>query len=694
MLSALKKKLQQERRASVLRGPGAAAAVAAPVAVSHRVAVEAEFIETPLPPLAQVDADKLEAVRVSHPRLYDSLCALDSVQLSTMLNDEPSLLVRAPIGSGKTTVLVHKVLYLHFVRGVPLRELAVLTFTNRAAAEIRARITALSAQTLHDDDFWLTGTFHGVARALLSRVLPIAQLGYRPDFTMLDEEQQEAIFDELIRSKKLRVGRRSTLRQRLRQAGETKTGSGGDLARLAQLFAEEKQRRNAMDFDDLIDHATTLLPDPQRADSAAKATEAAGASPLGTLTPPRWLIVDELQDCEPRELALLSRLRAAGTGFFAVGDPYQAIYGWRGSDPALFAQAETTFQCGAAVLPRNYRSTRTIVDSARAVLGFQPGRPSGTLSAARSFGDRLVVRRHHDPVSEALYLAERITRLHDAGIPYGEVAILFRLRAQAEPLRAALTARNIPCREPTEAAGDAVQLLTLHAAKGLEFRQVFLSGINEGLVPLGHRFDLCGDSEERRLLFVGLTRARDRVEISYHARPHEFAASGEPSRYLAFIPRALVAWENESTADTAPALAAVHDVPVKPTDAPLAAELVGCDVSRPAGAELVGCDVSSAELPGNAIPRSAATELVGCDVSRPAGAELVGCANPPGPLAAAVPAAGDPWVPEQAVRHPRYGVGVVLRVSDGTVHCSFGKFGERAFPLALCPLQPIARASE
>ena len=248
-------------------------------------------------------------------------------------------------------------------------------------------------------------------------------------------------------------------------------------------------------------------------------------------------------------------------------------------------------------------------------------------------------------MSEALYLAERITRLHDAGLAYRELAILFRLRAQAEPLRAALTARGIPCSEPTEDAGDAVQLLTLHAAKGLEFRQVFLSGINEGLVPLGHRFALCGDAEERRLLFVGLTRARDRVEISYHVRPHEFSASGEPSRYLAFIPRALVAWESEAPSDAAPAVAAPTHLTVAPASEPSALAPAARDSDT----------IAAETLPPPSTPAAAAARA---------------------------------WQPDQAVRHPRYGTGVVVSIAAGTVHCTFGKFGERSFPIALCPLLP------
>lgn len=627
MLSALRKQLHKEHRA------GRSQALLLPAAAPTEVA-EDTADPPPLTCAEAADDARLEAVRTSRPRLHDSLRTLDGAQLAAVLSDEESLLVRAPVGSGKTTVLCHKVLYLHFVCGVPLRQMVVLTFTNRAAAEIRARLEAIAERPLPREELWLIGTFHGVARALLSRVLPVGQLGYGADFTVLDQTEQEELLTELIRSHRLRIGRRSTLRQRLRELGDGQAEKGGDLARLATLLTQEKKRRNAMDFDDLIAHATALLPELGAASFRSGHTDgldgdlAERSADPGAPLPPRWLIVDEMQDCEPRELALLQRLRGATTRFFAVGDPHQAIYGFRGSAPEVFSQAEAAFRCRSLALPRNYRSTRTIVDGARAVLGLQPAASRGAagLSATRSFGEPLLVRRHHDPISEALYLTDRIAELHRSGVPYRELAVLFRLRAQAEPIRAALTARQIPCSESepeAEEAGDAVRLLTLHAAKGLEFRQVFLSGINDGLLPLGHRFDIGADAEERRLLFVGLTRARDRVEISYHSRPHEAFASAEPSPYLACIPAALVTWDKGSASLSQPAITA----PDRPTAA--------------------------------AAPAS----------------------EPPAPAAS-------PWQPGQQVRHARYGAGVVLTVASGTVHCSFGKLGERSFPLTLCPLLP------
>ena len=605
-------------------------------------------------------AAALAVLAEQQPRLHERLQRLDAGQLAAVFADEPAALVRAPVGSGKTTVLVHRLLYLHLCRGIPLHRIALLTFTHRAAAELRERIVAVLDTDVPSDALWLTGTFHGVARTLLRRVLSITQLGYRPDFAILDEEATDALLAELITSHRLRVGRRQSLRQRLRALGPA-DHQPIDLSRLAVLFAEAKRERNVLDFNDLIEHAVTLLP------QALAATGEGGPD-----WSPQAVLVDEMQDCEERDLALLRALRGPMTQFFAVGDPYQAIYGFRGGAPQIFARAETDFACRAYALPCNYRSTRTIVQGARAVLGLQPaaGGAPGGLRAVRGDGERIVVRRHHDPVAEAIYLAERIARLLSAGVLAREIAVLFRLRAQAAPLREALQARGLPCiehhespatsderaaagsdpltDEPTSAAApplaDAVRLSTLHAAKGLEWRYVFLSGINQGLLPLGRGFhlDVAHDAEERRLLFVGITRAKDCVEISYHARPHEPRAVGEPSDFLSALPAEFVDWSQ------------------------------GIETALPQVVK------PRAEVP-NESPAESPTAIAAPPAGPPADE----------PSAASSRAAAAGWQAGQAVRHPRYGAGVVVAVLKDTLDCNFGKLGIRSFPVALCPLQRL-----
>jgi superfamily I DNA/RNA helicase len=199
-----------------------------------------------------------------------------------------------------------------------------------------------------------------------------------------------------------------------------------------------------------------------------------------------------------------------------------------------------------------------VLAGARSVLGSQPT-ALGELLPARGPGARIAIVRHHDVTAEAAGLAARFADLHSRGVAWHEIAVLCRLRAQVADLAAALTTRGVPCVydlegvvEPTAptVAGEptGVRVLTIHAAKGLEFTHVFLSGANVGVLPLLSR-DPDADpgatgrsdpAEERRLLFVAITRARDAVEISYHACPHAYGAFAVPSPLLALLPADLV----------------------------------------------------------------------------------------------------------------------------------------------------------
>jgi superfamily I DNA/RNA helicase len=305
-----------------------------------------------------------------------------------------------------------------------------------------------------------------------------------------------------------------------------------------------------MDFDDLIEHATTLL----------------GHAPPAIA----HVLIDELQDCEPRELALVHALVGADTQLFAVGDPLQSIYGWRGAAPAMFAEIASRLRCRVRTLPRSYRSTHTLLTGARAILGEQPA-AIGTLVPVRGGGPKISIIRHHDITAEAAYLAARLAELHATGVAWSELAVLCRLRVQVAELAAALATRGVPCvhdldeqiEQPTVAAAPAVRILTIHAAKGLEFTRVFLSGANIGVLPLlsrstyGDPEDDADPAEERRLLFVALTRARDAVEISYQVRPHTHGAFGLISPLL--LPLSTdVATREEATAAPPPPVSDWH----------------------------------------------------------------------------------------------------------------------------------------
>lgn len=468
-----------------------------------------------------------------------ALARLDDAQRAAVLGDDAATLVYAEVGSGKTTVLVAKAIHVHVDGGVRFDELAVLTFTNRAAGELLVRLGTAAGRELASCERRRIGTFHAVAHALLRRDLPIERVGHRPGFDVLDEDAQDTLLAEVARRERVRAAMRRRFVER-RRAGRD-LGGDSELGRLDHAYRDAKRAANAMDFDDLLDHATALLAMP------------------GGPTPPRWILIDEVQDCVARERAFVRALRGPNTRLFGVGDPLQSIYGWRGGAADALAQLEAEHGCHRRHLGASYRSTRTILDGARAVLGEQP-EPVCALRPVRGAGAPIAIRRNHDPVAEAMYLAARVEQLVAAGTPHREIAVLCRLRAQIAAIAARLRERGVPCvedpdRDDGEAAG--VRVSTMHAAKGLEFTAVFVCGVNFGIVPLlvdGLPED---PAEERRLFYVALTRARDVVEISYCAAPHEHGAIGEPSPFLRALPAACVSWEDAPTpAQTPPTPAA------------------------------------------------------------------------------------------------------------------------------------------
>ncbi len=480
------------------------------------------------PPLPDLE-ERLARVAAKAPLFHESLTRLDPYQLSAVLTEEPVVSVRAQVGSGKTTVLAHKVIWMHRVEGIPLSDMAVLTFTRKAAGEMADRVRELCGD-VQPGDFRYFGTFHAVAAALLRQEGAGAASGRSPRFSILDEAERLALLEDLVEREGLSIKYRARLAMRMQAlaAGRPRVGamrSTDDIAILEERYEEEKRRRDLFDFDDLIVWATKAV------------EEGAGFRP-------RWVAVDEFQDCDPTQLAQLRAFMGGGAAgddedrkLFVVGDPHQLVYAFRGGDARIFEDLEADFGARVFHLPFNYRSTDVILLASRAVLGGRCGRLTGT----RTEGERIRLLRHHDPTQEALYLARRLGRF--SAEERGRTAVLFRKREQALPIAEALESASIPhtVLDDGDPSTDAVRLLTLHASKGLEFDTVFLVGINDGLVPLASSFrDAEAEAEEQRLLFVGMTRARDRLEVSYLADPRDFGARPEKSRFLDLIPPGLL----------------------------------------------------------------------------------------------------------------------------------------------------------
>ena len=528
------------------------------------------------------------------------LQGLDEQQRAAVQMTHGPLLVIAGPGTGKTRVLTHRAAYL-VERGIVAPEQCLLiTFSRRAAGEMAQRLDQL-----------LPGigtrlpvfTFHALGLAIARE--RAERLGWKRSFRVADEAERRQLLMEALRLSPAKADR---LLARLAQA--KRAGTIGDLRgeerETWQAYQALLAQRSLVDFDDLIVRPCELLE-----------SDASLASEYRRRWP--WLSVDEFQDIDPRQYALVRQLAPPDGNVCAIGDPDQSIYGFRGSDPRLFRRFMEDYPSARELhLATNYRSSPAIIAA-----GFQAIAPSSLCRSRRpnaASQQAELVDLHTCPTdkAEAEFIVQAIERLIggatffslDSGrvdghegepLAFSDFAVLYRTDAQADVLAEALGRSGIPFQKkshsgladeparraiidalcqmlessgpaqgtlrellaqaargvqlPAEVAAaafrdlasaaercegdpyrflgevtlesdadtwdpraDRVSLLTLHAAKGLEFPVVFLAGCEDGVLPLrwgqGSEVEL---DEERRLLFVGITRARWRLFLS-HAR--------------------------------------------------------------------------------------------------------------------------------------------------------------------------------
>ena len=535
-----------------------------------------------------------------------------------------------------------------------------------------------------------------------------------------------------------------------------------DLKKLIEIGGERKKQNNVMDFDDLINNANLVLSHPE------------------SNFHPEWIVVDEFQDCNFKQIEMIMNMANDSTLIFAVGDANQLIYTWRGSDLSIFYDFKLN-ECKEHSLPINYRSTSNILDVAKFLISYDTKELRGT----RKLGSPVFLINHYDSNQEAIYLANTIKILSRKGVPFREVAILFRTKRQSQIFETVFereaipfevstrqTFRDIPslhwltqllkgclnkqdlnsiydaiCNEnygivePSKALlkkykasmdksdaradlekfiewlsadtnngddflnfatkmlqfvdwlenktyteipnifdyfelstnlrptsinyskdvglvkkfleevskyvqlsydtdikssflaaisemslggyqtigetidpnSEKVKLLTMHSAKGLEFRYVFISGANNGLIPLKYA-NITPEQieEEKRLFFVAITRAKDYLEISYHTEPEGWNSSPEPSIYLDEIPKDLLKSKQ-------------------------AKKFIEEDIKS---------DNKTVDKVGQ-------------------------------------------WYMGEIVKHPKYGTGTISKISKANIICDFENFGEKSFAINFLPILPV-----
>ncbi|MFZ2993360.1 MAG: UvrD-helicase domain-containing protein [Microgenomates group bacterium] len=563
--------------------------------------------------------------------------------------DGPSV-VLAGAGSGKTRVLVYKVLYLITQKKIPSSEIVMITFTNKAAAEMKKRI-----EKAGNGKLGFVGTFHSFCASLLRRYA--GRLGYGPDFVIFDDDDQESLLKQIIKEKdveRMTVSYISHLisaaKNQLIPPDKFTTYFPEDRAvQVAQIYSTYQARlkkNNAFDFDDLIMKVVELLRKDEEVSALIheKYTQ---------------ILIDEFQDTNYAQYSLARLLSEESMDITVVGDFSQSIYSWRGADIRNLEKFQTDFPDAQIFeLEQNYRSTPPILDFAYTIISKNNGHPILKLFTERSGGDEIIIKEMQNEEEEALYVVAEVERLRDK-YDYKEMSVLYRINAQSRAIEEAFLQYGIPYmliggvrfyerkeikdilsymrliinpdnevaqnrimklgkrkwtefvekstqiregiekkdtesvmdeifaatqylalyneKDPDEYSRlenikelksvansypnmndfleqialveteysegekkrkgeDGVRLMTLHQAKGLEFPVVFLVGVEEGILPHSRAsFDHFQLEEERRLMYVGVTRAKEHLYITHARRRFLFGRrmQSAPSRFIA-----------------------------------------------------------------------------------------------------------------------------------------------------------------
>ncbi|MFZ2153599.1 MAG: UvrD-helicase domain-containing protein [Microgenomates group bacterium] len=599
--------------------------------------------------------------------MSDLLHGLNPAQRQAVLHNGSPLLLLAGAGSGKTRVLTHRAANLILTHQATASQILLLTFTNKAAMEMKDRMGKLIN---NPKNTVFAGTFHSFCCRILRK--DGHHLGIRPDFVIYDSDDQETLIKNILKDLNLTTQefKPSSVmyfiedcKNKYISAADSENISTGfwnkQASKIYHLYQQKLTDYQALDFNDLLFKTVKLFNDfPEVLDKYQEIY--------------RHILVDEYQDTNQIQYLLTRLLANKYFQVTAVGDASQAIYGWRGANYKNLVNYTNDFANATTInLEENYRSTQIILDAANSVIQKNNSHPVLKLFTRKKSSDLIKIFAADSEVAEADYIASKIQFIYaNLRIPYRQIAVLYRMNAQSRVLEEAFLKYSIPyvligglrfydrsevkdviamlrvvrnsddhlsqervqkaigkrkkvlfdqhlpdidvdhlsstqilesvlnfssylskydateeddqkrienIKELSSVAAtypslndflenialvqqeysiqeknkkkesrEGVRLMTLHSSKGLEFEVVFLVGFEEGILP--HSRSMIDDSdieEERRLCYVGITRAKDYLYISYATRRLFFGKSSlnEPSRFLIDIPEKLIEFE-------------------------------------------------------------------------------------------------------------------------------------------------------
>ena len=369
--------------------------------------------------------------------IYDTL---NEVQREAVFHTEGPLLVLAGAGSGKTRVLTHRIAYLIEEKGVNPWNILAITFTNKAAGEMRERVDKIVG--FGAESIWVS-TFHSSCVRILRR--HIESLGYTTNFTIYDSDDQRTLMRQVLKTLEIdpklykdraMLGFISTAKNELVTAAEFELNAGGDFRqkKVAQIYKEyqsQLKKNNALDFDDLIMKTVELFQNnPEVLDYYQERF--------------KYIMVDEYQDTNTAQFKLVSLLAGKYRNLCVVGDDDQSIYKFRGANIGNILNFEKSYP-GASVikLEQNYRSSQNILNAANEVIRHNRGRKSKTLWTANEEGPLVQYKQFETAAEEA----DAIVRdIQNSECGYQDCAVLYRTNAQSRLIEEKCLQRNVPYR--------------------------------------------------------------------------------------------------------------------------------------------------------------------------------------------------------------------------------------------------------
>jgi len=374
----------------------------------------------------------------------DIFAGLNPSQRQAVLHVDGPLLILAGAGSGKTRVITHRIAHLIGAHGVAPWQILALTFTNKAAEEMRSRVEKLLGTSSRE--IWVS-TFHAACARLLRR--DIEHLGrHTGSFVILDVADQSVLIKECLRELNISAeryapqalaGRISRLKNQLVTAAQFARGGapsfGFDEAvrRTYELYQKKLREQNALDFDDLLMQTVQLFEEVPEVLRYYQQKF-------------RYVLVDEYQDTNHAQYRIIRLLATEHRNLCVVGDDDQSIYGWRGADISNILSFERDYpECVVVKLEENYRSTKSILEAAGKVIDKNTERKGKSLWTQREAGEKLTYFEALDETQEASLIGQMIRRLRlSAGWDYRDMAIFYRTNAQSRAIEDALRLEGIP----------------------------------------------------------------------------------------------------------------------------------------------------------------------------------------------------------------------------------------------------------